>query len=933
MTQNGNALYLKPALLSLEVDDEGKDFASVINEASFRINLKPSSELLELFNRYNFTRRGEFTWSHSINEENVGEALRFIRNYSENFTPCTLYGHETKAFENSINVFFQRMTMRDSSSRSAQPMIVNNSGNFFGVPSPLAVGLNNVSGGRISDMIPEVKTDFNDIRTIVRGVTYGATLYPNELQKITPELKRELSPARLFLYIKRNTLYVTMKIVGNLVGFDSGNGGYGRENPELVETVADSLTKKINAPGVRTYVSENYYSRWEIRKALDTLDQLFLTEEAWDLEQSKRAFDLLDEAESKVTVGYAPGKPAQAIMYRGSGVPTLRQCRIAVKTPRELTVKKVLEAQTANPDVEFVIHPSLLDIVSMNKAEPFEDEKLHDYQKIAVGLHLSSDIGYLNASDPGLGKSIMLLAAMRERAKTRKFYRGLIVSEANVRQQWKEYAEEWFPEAEVFVLTNASQVDKLMSALSSTQPLIVVTSYALAAHVYAYEESEREMMEKFVSLPHSEKKHFFSSMSDEELSVGEILYNSYWNDICADEAVCIRNGNSKQAKAMWILRHRSDVAVALTGTPVNKGADDMAKLLEWVRNDKRLFQGHKLSKEYDTESLKGATKLFQDLTPLIFRRERNEVKAETDKKSQKLPKMKDPVSILLKPTSSEKALAYAAEKELKRVYLELMSALEAVEGEDNAEALKEAKEQLRDAHGQWLGGTQLARMATSDPASLMKSDSMGASLLVGQGLVASALEDEPTKRVEFIKRAQGHIKKGQSIIVFTDFTTVADSLVEALEENGIRAGSFTGKNLKKREQNRKDFQDGKMDVLVCTKAAERGLTLHKASAIYHYDMPWTVERLTQRIGRALRVGSENREVEVFFMLLEGTVEERVAAQVLSQGTTASMILDASRGVDVSKTGLGSTMAGLMSTSKSLASRKGALEFGKALNLV
>lgn len=939
MAQNTeNSLYLKPALLSLEVDDKGKDFASAINEASFRINLTPADELVSLFERHNFSRRGKFTWSRHMTGETVGDFVRFVEEYSESFTPYTLFAHEKKAFENNINAWFYRTGYRDVTGGYSQSALYNLAGNINGVPSDLMNFINRLApafmntreyGTQNAQGMVKIKKEYDALGQDYRST--GRLSFSESILEAPEEARREFSPARLFLYVKRDTLYVTMKAVGNIVGYNPDSWDRSSGFYELCQI----LEKKINAPAPRTYVTENYHSRWVIQEIVDIFSKKIFTDNVWDMESSAHAFSMLAKADDMVTVGYAPGKPAQAIVVRGKNVRKLTRSTLPANVPTDTSVVKLLKVQEKNSDVDFAIHPSLMDIVDMSNAKKYNEPRLHEYQKVAVGLHLSTAIGYLNASDPGLGKSMMLLTAMRKRAENQEFYRGLIVSEANVRHQWKEYAHEWFPEAETFILTNASQSNRLMEALSTTKPLIVITSYALAAHALSHHELEEQKMEDFMSMNSTQKKEFFSNITEEESNVGEMLYNSHWHDICADEAVCIRNGASKQAKAMWLLREHSDVAVALTGTPVNKGADDMAKLLEWVRNDKRLFQGHKLSQEYDTESLKGATELFEDLSPLIFRRERNEVKNETDSKgdSQKMPSMKEPVSILLKPTSSEKALAYAAENELKRVYLELIAALDAVDSEENAEALKEAKEQLRDAHGQWLGGTQLARMATSDPASLLKSDSVGASLLVGQGLVANAMEDEPTKRAEFIKRAQKHIKKGQSVLVFTDFTTVADSLVEALEENGIRAGAFTGKNITRREQSRKDFQDGNLDVLVCTKAAERGLTLHKASAIYHYDMPWTVERLIQRIGRALRVGSENHEVEIFFMLLEGTVEERVAAQVLSQGTSASMILDASRGVDVAKTGLGSTMAGLMSTSTSLASRKGALEFGKALNLV
>ena len=948
MTQNQDEImYLKPALLELEVDDHNKDYASVINESSFRINLVPSEELIRLFNRFHFTRNGRFTWSRHVRYETASEVGQFIREYAQNFTPFTLVSSESKAANISINqgAFEPRTVHRLD---YAQNYFDNNRGSQTGTYSGNIQELRGLANfwNEYQPFSVELKDEYRLMMQRHHRTIYDAyrndggnrrdfSIFTNSnaVMKSPDAVRNEFSPAILYVYMKNDVFWVKMLTTPNLVGRMEDSW----QSHESFEEFFNTGRKKINGPGASTQVSSNYHARWEIEPVIDWINTGILTENVWDSENSQKAFDMLDKVKDKYTVGYAPGKPATALIMRGKAMKKSHGFRLKAGEHKNLSVKRILEVQQANPDVDFVIHPALLDIVNMNKATDFNDNRLRKYQKVAVGLHLSTDIGYLNASDPGLGKSVMQLTAMRERAETIDYYRGIIISEANVRQQWKEYADTWFPDAETCVLTKSNQTGDLIKALSSEKPVIIIVSYSLAGSAFTEREKRVEREAQFAEMSLEEKMESIMDIQDSPVTVGELLLDSHWNDICADEAVCIRNGASKQAKAMWELRGNSDVAVALTGTPVNKNPDDMAKLLEWVRNDKKLFQGSKLSEAYDSETLAGATQMFNDLTPLVFRRERNEVKNEGTalEDTLKMPDMKSPVSILLTPNAAEKSLAHAAEKELKRVYLELIAAIEAVEGSEgvDAEAVKEAKEQLRNAHGQWLGGTQLARMATSDPASLMKSDSVGASLLVGQGLVANAMEVEPTKRKEFIKRAHNHIQKGQSILVFTEFASVADALVQSLEDNGIRAGAFTGKNLVKRERNRTAFQNGELDVLVCTKAGERGLTLHKASAVYHYDMPWTIERLQQRIGRALRVGSENAEVEVFFMILEDTVEERVAKQVLSQGTAASMILDASRGVDVSKTALGSTMAGLMSTSKSLASRKGALEFGKALNLV
>jgi superfamily II DNA or RNA helicase len=50
--------------------------------------------------------------------------------------------------------------------------------------------------------------------------------------------------------------------------------------------------------------------------------------------------------------------------------------------------------------------------------------------------------------------------------------------------------------------------------------------------------------------------------------------------------------------------------------------------------------------------------------------------------------------------------------------------------------------------------------------------------------------------------------------------------------------------------------------LLVTDVAAEGLDLQRAARVVHYDLPWTPMRMEQREGRALRLGSAHREVEV-----------------------------------------------------------------------
>ena len=51
-------------------------------------------------------------------------------------------------------------------------------------------------------------------------------------------------------------------------------------------------------------------------------------------------------------------------------------------------------------------------------------------------------------------------------------------------------------------------------------------------------------------------------------------------------------------------------------------------------------------------------------------------------------------------------------------------------------------------------------------------------------------------------------------------------------------------------------------VLLATDVAAEGLDLPMIERVVHYDLPWTAVRMEQRSGRAIRLGSQHRQVEI-----------------------------------------------------------------------
>lgn len=76
---------------------------------------------------------------------------------------------------------------------------------------------------------------------------------------------------------------------------------------------------------------------------------------------------------------------------------------------------------------------------------------------------------------------------------------------------------------------------------------------------------------------------------------------------------------------------------------------------------------------------------------------------------------------------------------------------------------------------------------------------------------------------------------------------------------------------------------GRPTTLVATDVGAEGLDLQRAVRVVHYDLPWTEVRLTQREGRAIRMGSGAAEVLVHRLLPPAEIEIRLRQEAVLLG--------------------------------------------------
>jgi len=111
-----------------------------------------------------------------------------------------------------------------------------------------------------------------------------------------------------------------------------------------------------------------------------------------------------------------------------------------------------------------------------------------------------------------------------------------------------------------------------------------------------------------------------------------------------------------------------------------------------------------------------------------------------------------------------------------------------------------------------------------------------------------------------------HLLKHESaglVMVFCNTRRNVDFVAQNLKANGIEAqaihGGFTQA---KRSKTLAQFHSNKVDVLICTDVAARGLDIPHVSHIYNYDLPNDSKEYVHRIGRTARAGKEGKVINI-----------------------------------------------------------------------
>ena len=430
-------------------------------------------------------------------------------------------------------------------------------------------------------------------------------------------------------------------------------------------------------------------------------------------------------------------------------------------------------------------------------------------------------MGGILADDMGLGKTVQALALLahaieehRAAAPVEPFAPFLVVAPTSVISNWAAEAERFLPEAKVVTITETT-AGKTPLAERVAGAHLVLTSYTLL----------RMDEDAYVS--------YAAGLGSEE---GPDTPG--WGALLLDEAQFVKNTGTRAWSIARAMPARTKIA--MTGTPLENNLMELWALLAIVADG--LFPSARAfrdlcarpaeSGEDPAHAAATTARLRRRIRPLMLRRTKELVAAE-------LPAKNDVrVNLPLAPGH-------------RRIYdTHLQRERQKVLG------LLEDMDKNRFTIFQSL--TLLRRLALD--AALIDPDAY-------EGITSA-------KREYLVERLPELLAGGHRVLVFSQFTGYLKSIARALSEKGIDHLYLDG-STRNRAEVIEAFRAGAAPVfLISLKAGGFGLNLTEADHVFIMDPWWNPAAEQQAVDRIHRIGQE-REVHVYRLVAEGTIEEKV----------------------------------------------------------
>ena len=444
-------------------------------------------------------------------------------------------------------------------------------------------------------------------------------------------------------------------------------------------------------------------------------------------------------------------------------------------------------------------------------------------------------LGGILADDMGLGKTVQALALLahaieeHRAASERTTERGesiepfapfLVVAPTSVITNWAAEAERFLPEAKVVTITETT-AGKTPLAERVAGAHLVLTSYTLLRmDEEAYTGYARTL----------------GGTVDER--TGEQSAPEGWGALLLDEAQFVKNTGTRAWSIARAMPARTKIA--MTGTPIENNLMELWALLAIVadglfpsaRAFRDLYARPAESGEDPAHAAATAARLRRRIRPLMLRRTKELVAVE-------LPAKNDTrVNLPLAPGHRR-----IYDTHLQRERQKVLGLLEDMDKN---------------------------RFTIFQSLTLLRRLALDAALIDPEAYAGVS----SVKRDYLVQQLPDLLEKGHRVLVFSQFTGYLKSISARLAEEGIGHLYLDG-STRNRAEVIEAFTSGQEPVfLISLKAGGFGLNLTEADHVFIMDPWWNPAAEQQAVDRIHRIG-QDKEVHVYRLVAEGTIEEKV----------------------------------------------------------
>jgi len=129
--------------------------------------------------------------------------------------------------------------------------------------------------------------------------------------------------------------------------------------------------------------------------------------------------------------------------------------------------------------------------------------------------------------------------------------------------------------------------------------------------------------------------------------------------------------------------------------------------------------------------------------------------------------------------------------------------------------------------------------------------------------VAQVLHPVDKKRKSELLRHLVQLNSWSQALVFSKTKHGANKLTRDLAKTGVRAAAIHGnKSQAQRTKALEDFKRGKVEILVATDIASRGIDISELPMVINFDLPHVPEDYVHRIGRTGRAGTTGNAISL-----------------------------------------------------------------------